>query len=682
MIRFKPRAAAPAVLVAIAFCLSGPPAAHAQPIAEKGPAAAKSEEITEAPITDLDRTHWAFRPLVMPKLPPIDGQADANSDVANPVDRFLLPKLAGKGLRYAPPVPREVLLRRVCFDLTGLPPTLEQQTEFLADEAPDAFERLVDRLLASPAHGERAAQPWLDLARFAETDGFEHDKVRPQAWRYRDWVIEAMGSDLSYDQFLSLQLAGDELRSDEPAARVATGFCLSGPDMPDINSQQERRHSLLNELTSTVGSVFLALQIGCAQCHDHKYDPISQADFYRMRAFFDPSVRVRRNRSVSFLEPAQPTPSHLMIRGDWRRVGPPVAAAFPRIVATPNARANAADRVRETRGRRVALAKWLTRPDHPLTARVIVNRIWQQHFGKGLSRSPSDFGLMGDEPSHPELLDFLAVWLVRENWSIKRLRRLLVTSRAYRQRSRPPEQAHAGQTQKGQTQKGQTQQIAWKRRLEKDPENRLLSRFPRRRLSGEELRDALLTVSQTIVHHRGGPGVRPPLPPELVKTLLKNQWNVSPLRRDHYRRSIYVFARRNLRYPLFDAFDRPDANSSCARRNQSTTAQQSLWLLNSELASEMAARIAGRLLHHSASSGARLNVASRLFFGRSATDSEVRLLQDFLRRQEQLLQREGRAPENLRLPIPRPPSIPAARAAAWTDLCAALINSSAFLYID
>ena len=346
------------------------------------------------------------------------------------IDRFILDQLQDLELTPLPEADRTTLIRRIYFDVTGLPPTTDQVATFVADPAPDAYERLVDRVLGSHHYGERWAQHWLDLARFAETDGFEHDKTRSQAWRYRDWVIDAFNEDMPYDTFVHWQLAGDEIAPNTPAASTATTFCVAGPDMPDINSQDERRHHLLNEITSTVGAALMGLQIGCAQCHDHKYDPVSQADFYRLRAVFEPAVILKKNRSVNVLQPAKRTaPSHLMIRGDWQRPGPEIDAGVPRI-ANP---AGAVEPLANTAQPRSALARWLTQPDHPLTSRVIANRIWQHHFGNGLARSTSDFGLVGEEPSHPELLDWLATELMQHDWRLKHLHRLILTSATYRQ---------------------------------------------------------------------------------------------------------------------------------------------------------------------------------------------------------------------------------------------------------
>ena len=313
------------------------------------------------------------------------------------------------------------MFRRVTFDLVGLLPSPAQIDTLAVDTTPQAYQRLVDRLLASYRYGERWAQHWLDLARFAETVGFELDSSRSQAWRYRDWVIDALNRDLPFDQFIHCQLAGDELFPGDQSARITTSFCLAGPDMPDINSQEERRQSLLNEMMSTVGSVFLAMQMGCAQCHDHKYDPISQADFYRLLAVFEPAVHLKKRVSVGTLKEKKnvvPT-SHIMLGGDWRRAGPVVAPAFPRIVNPDNALCDTNDPGITTSGRRVALARWLTQKDHPLTERVISNRLWQFHFGYGLSRTPSNFSVKGDIPSHPELLNWLAAELIRHDWSLK-----------------------------------------------------------------------------------------------------------------------------------------------------------------------------------------------------------------------------------------------------------------------
>ena len=599
--------------------------------------ASADEMLIEPPITDSDRGHWAFQPLSRP-TPPVVQNANWCRTV---IDRFILARLVKEKLSPAGEADRATLLRRLCFDLTGLPPSLELQDEVFADESPDWYERLVDRLLASPSYGERWAQHWLDVARFAETDGFEHDHVRPNAWRFRDWVIDAHNRDVPLNEFIGWQLAGDELRPGDESALIATGFLFCGPDMPDINLQDERRHTFLNDMTGTVGSVFLGLQMGCAACHDHKYDPISQADFYRLRACFDvePLFETHPQLGQVMREKSSKTPtSRLFERGDFRRPGPVVQAAFPRIAnMSSDAIPSPADDAKSS-GRRSSLANWLTRADNPLATRVLVNRIWQGHFGTGLVGSSSDFGVMGTSPTHSELIDWLATELPRLDWSRKRLHRLIVTSSVYRQASvvvdwtpssdRPDVGVRATES--------------------------LLAHFPRRRLDGEAIRDALLAASGELNRQPGGPGFRPPLPEELVRTLLKSQWPVTPEVEQHRRRSVYLFARRNLRYPIFEAFDKPDGNASCSRRNVSTIAPQALLLLNADDSVVAAQQLAARIEKQTGSDRrAAVELAYRQILNRKPTADDVRDAEQFLTSDS-----------------------------ALADLCLALFNLNEFVYLD
>lgn len=595
---------------------------------------------TEPPITESDRDHWALKPRQSIEVPTTSFENWSQ----NPIDAFIAAELETRGLAPQPEADRCTLIRRVSLGLTGLPPSPDEVAAFIGDEAPTVYESLVDRLLASPGYGEHGAQHWLDLARFAETDGFEHDNLRPNAWRFRDWVIDALNTDMPYDQFIRLQIAGDLLEPDNDAASIATQFCVSGPDMPDINSQDERRHTLLNEMTSTVGEVILGLQIGCAQCHDHKYDPISQADFYRLRAIFEPAISLKKNVSVTKLNeqfPYAPT-SHVMIHGDFRRPGVEVAPNALRVLESESLHYESLPQ-KTSDGRRIALANWLTHPDNPLTARVIVNRVWQQHFGQGLSETPSDFGIMGVEPSNPQLLDWLANWFVESGWSIKRLHHLILTSSTYQQRSRLPDDANADE------------KTAWKLALVKDPDARWLSRFPRQRLSGEVIRDVMLSVAGDLNRKTGGPGVRPPLPAELRSTLLKDQWNVTEDTTEHNRRSIYVFARRNLRFPIFEAFDRPAANQSCSRRNVSTTAPQALHLLNSEFSLLIAQNVADQIRRKSANADEQISTAFRFIVCREPAAAEFTDAKQFF---------AGSDDDVL------------------THLCLSLLNSNEFVFID
>jgi hypothetical protein len=630
---------------------------------EDAPNANDAALLQEAPLSPDDRDHWSFRPLQRPQLPSVSDRSWPRT----PIDLFVLSKLEAADIRPAVEADRATLIRRLSFDLVGLPPPPEEIDRFLSDKAPNAYERLVDRLLASPHYGERWGQHWLDLARFAETDGFEHDKIRPTAWKYRDWVIRALNSDLPYDQFVRWQIAGDLLDPGNHDARTATAFCLSGPDMPDINSQEERRHTLLNEITATVASVFLGLQMGCAQCHDHKYDPISQADFFRLRSFFTPAVRVSKGKSIAMLanRSSGETVSHLMIRGDWRRPGPRVEPAFPRIADPWQTSAVA----RQSNLSRAQLANWLTRVDHPLSTRVIVNRVWQYHFGRGLSRTPSDFGVMGESPSHPRLLDWLASEFASSGWQLKRLQRMIVTSAVFRQRSQPvTDPAHVNREPSG-----NRQELA----------RELFASFPRRRLEAEVVRDAMLSAGDSLLGKMGGPGVMPPLPKELAITLLKNQWKTSPHSADHFRRSIYVFARRNLRYPIFEAFDRPASNASCPRRQNSTTALQSLLMLNSEQSVDAARRFASLVWDRGGDlPEEQVDFAVRRVWSRAPTDEERSEFVAFLDNQRVFLAAEKRSPRSLALPISARGIADPFAAAALTDLCLALLNSSEFLYVD
>ena len=601
---------------------------------QESPPQGNPAQIQEPPITDSDRDHWSFQPIVAPLVPTTKATTWANS----PIDCFVLSRLEQAGLAPAPEADHGTLLRRLKLDLLGLPPTPDELAEFLQDCEHDtfAYEGWVEKWLSSPDFGQQQAQPWLDLTRFAETDGFEHDKVRNEAWRYRDWVISAFNQDIPYDHFIALQLHGDLTGTDDD--RIATMFCLAGADMPDINDQDLRRHDRLNELTSTIGAALLGLQMHCAQCHDHKYDPISQGDFYRLRGVFESSIpELKRDQPFNlFAGNDSGIEPRLYYRGDLRSPGPSVVAAFPRIGIPRDSSA-----ICDSQRPRESFSKWLFAEDNPLVARVIVNRVWMLHFGRGLFESASDMGVVPGGPSHPELLDWLADFLRKQQWSLKALHREIVLSATYRQASRQ-----------------QTNDRQWPTRLDKDPKNELYSRFPRRRLDGEVIRDSLLSVAGLLNNEAIGESVMPPLPKELTGTLLKGQWPTSQREADHYRRSIFIFARRNLRYPLFDVFDRPDAGASCPQRNRSTTATQSLQMLNSELSNRCAAALCQRVTE-ACVEGDLLTASgwiNRLFvtaLARPATDEEISLLEPFFRN------------ENLR-----------------HAACLAILNSNEFLTVD
>jgi len=650
-------------------------------------------------ITDEDRRWWAFQPVKEVALPPAgDGWA------RNPIDRFIAARLNQAQLTPAPEASRTALIRRLAFDLVGLPPTPAEVAAFLADRAPDAYEKLVERYLASPHYGERWARHWLDLVRYADSDGYRIDDYRPTAWRYRDYVIAAFNADRPYDRFVQEQLAGDELFPGDPTAIVALGYLRHW--IYEYNARDVRGQwtIILNDLTDTTGDVFLGLGMQCARCHDHKFDPILQKDYFRLQAFFSGFLPVddvvaatqedqaahaarmkpweaqtaqlraeiakleepyRRRVAQSAIEKfpddiqamiAKPadkreTLEHQLaelacrqvdyeynrldrnVKGadkerllalrrqlaEFDRLKPPplpvapsvidvgpVAAAvtipkkgdtpiepgFPTILdAKPAAIEKLPDVPRST-GRRAALARWLTRSDNPLTARVIVNRVWQQHFGRGLAANASDFGHLGEPPTHPELLDWLAGEFVREGWSLKRLHRLIVTSATYRQAAEHPQPA-AGRLA--------------------DPENRLLWRAGVRRLEAEQIRDALLAVTGELNLTAGGPGTAGA----------------------ESRRSIYTRIMRNSRDPLLDVFDAPFWFSSASSRDTTTTPVQSLLLINSSLMLSRAKALAQRLAREEPDEAARVGVAYRLAFGREPTAEERSAARAFLERQAQ-----------------------------------------------
>ena len=620
--------------------------AAAQPVhASRDPAA------EEPPITAEDRQHWAFQPLQRPATPPIKDPAQART----PIDAFVLAKLEAAGTPLSAPADPATLIRRLSFDLTGLPPSVADVQAFVADSSDRAYEALVDRLLQSPRYGERQAQHWLDLARFAESDGFEHDIERKHAWKYRDWVIDALNRDLPYDEFVRLQIAGDEL---SPANAIATGFLLAGPDMPDLNNQVQRRHDVLNELTSTVGATFLGLTFGCAQCHDHAYDPISQADFYRLRAVFDNLPALSRDKQLgpAFVESSKTIPvSHVSVRGDHVRNAPTiVTAAVPRI-ATNGPTALQPIAIDKSTGRRTAFARWLTQSNQALLLRSTMNRIWMHHFGIPLAAQPNDLGRQGAPPTHPELLDWLSTELPARHWSLKAMHKLIVMSATYRQAGDIYDLRLMTYHLENSAKQAEGQIGIHKSRIIN------YSAFPRRRLSGEELRDAMLLVSGRLNLKAGGESVRLPLPPEVSSQLLKKQQKITPDPAEHDRRSIYTFARRNLRYPLFELFDKPDALMSCGRRNESTTSPQALTLFNSEFSGSIARSLAKQVLKQGSDPASIVTTAAWKCYSRAPTAQEQALGQAFLERQTALA---GTLEE------------------AVTDYCLALINASAFLFVD
>jgi hypothetical protein len=630
--------------------------------------------------SDDPRQHWAFQPVRKPAPPPVRDAAW----VRNPVDAFVLAKLEERGWSPAPAAPRGDWLRRVTFDLTGLPPSPEEIAAFLADEAPDAAGRVVDRLLDSPHYGERWGQRWLDLVRFAESEGYEYDRHLPDAWRYRDYVVGSLNADKPFDRFLVEQLAGDEIAPDDPECRAAAVFHRLGPVRRNAGDADIvlSRNEVLTERTDILGAAFLGLTVACARCHNHKLEPISQKDYYRLQAYLaateehDLSLapaeaqrtwreqtaavkgeierlkkrakkatgeeKMRLADRIEALEDQLPPPLatipsirndfehrtaiHVLRRGVWEDKGEPVGPRPPSILVPDDQPELPPDQPDP----RTRLARWLADPAHPLTARVIVNRLWQGHFGAGLVRTANDFGTKGDRPSHPELLDWLAATLVEDGWCLKPMHRRIVLSATYRQASEM-RNAEFGMRNA----ESEIPDSGFRIPHPDDPENRLLGHFPRRRLEAEEIRDAMLAVSGRLNRRVGGPSVMVRVDPELVDLLYKpSQWKVTPDPAEHDRRSIYLVAKRNLRLPFLEVFDAPTTLASCPRRESSTHAPQALELLNGRLSNELAETFAGRLERETGGEPERLvERAFLLAIGRPPTPEERSLALAFLREQ-------------------------------------------------
>ncbi len=660
---------------------------------------------------DKARDHWSFRPVRRAAVPAVRQRDWPRS----PVDAFVLAGLEAANRKPAPPADKRTLLRRAYLDLIGLPPTPQEQQAFLDDSSSDAFARFVDRLLARPEYGERWARHWLDVARYAESNGYERDGAKPNAWRYRDYVIDSFNRDKPFDRFVREQIAGDELPDSNAETQIATTFLRLGTWDDEPADPQVDHYDQLDDVLGTTATAFLALTIRCARCHDHKFEPFSQTDYYRLLAVFDPlkrpeivvsaTHRKEHERYVGsaeelrafwhgvglesslltgallpslsgqprFLAAPQlslvgqvqqsPLPqahiwyedgpqapaTHLFRRGDPKRAAAVVTAGLPSVLlssqpAPPTALAHST-------GRRRWLADWIARPDNPLTARVLVNRVWMHHFGKGLVSTPNDFGVMGARPTHPELLDWLASWFMAEGWRLKPLHRLLVLSRAYQTSSAL--EADAGQGE---------QKLA------------LFGRWRPRRLEAEAVRDCILAVSGQLNAARGGSSVFPPLPQAVLEGQSKpgDGWGKSSPRQAA-RRSIYVFCKRSLAVPELELLDAPDTTSSCEQRPLSTTAPQALTFLNGAFLQEQAAHWAARLRREAGEEPAeQVRRAFALALCRPPRADELRLALDFLSRQQRQIEADARR---------RGQPSGDARQQALAALCVVLLNTNEFFYM-
>jgi mono/diheme cytochrome c family protein len=640
------------------------------------------------------KPHWAFIAPVRPPVP----QVRTSGWVRNPIDAFVLGRLESQQITPSPQADKRTLLRRVCLDLTGLPPTPAEVQAFVADPAPDAYERQVDRLLASPHFGERWAKHWLDQARYADSNGYSIDAPR-SIWKYRDWVIDAINRDMPFDRFTIEQLAGDLLPNPTTDQLIATGFHRNTQINQEggIDPEQFRVESVIDRV-GTTGTVWLGLTIACAQCHNHKFDPISQKEYYQFLAFFnnqdeptlalgaagsgaapdaleekilevektlqqtDAQTNANRKKlqgelaklkkqaaslgdsTMVLAERKDPRETHVLIKGDFTRpadlVTPGVPAVLPPIAF--------ADPAKPTR---LDLARWLVSPANPLTARVTVNRIWAEYFGRGIVETDNDFGSQGAAPANPELLDWLATELVAHNWSIKALHRLIVTSATYRQASvvRPDLQ-------------------------QADPYNTLLARQTRVRLDAEIVRDVALEASGLLTDKIGGPSVYPPQP-EGVMGLgqVKRDW-ITSTGPDRYRRGMYTFLWRTTPHPLLTAFDAPDGTSACTRRLRSNTPLQGLILLNDEAFVEFARALALRVMTESlGDDAARIDHAFCLCAARTPDADERQVLLRLLDKQRHAFAADEQDARTF-AGGKWPPGASADEFAAWTIVCRAMLN--------
>jgi hypothetical protein len=725
--------------------------------------------------------HWAFQPVKKPTVPEV---ADS-SWVRTPIDAFVLSRLRKVGAKPAPPADRRTLLRRVYLDLIGLPPTPEEQNRFLKDESPNAFERLVDDLLSRPQYGERWARHWLDTVRYAESNGYERDGAKPSAWRYRDYVIDSLNHDKPYDRFLTEQIAGDEIDGSNAETQVATTFMRLGTWDDEPADPKVDRYDQLDDVLGTTATAFMGVTLRCARCHDHKFEPFTQEDYYRLLAVFEPLQRPRDSRdeydrlvgtreelaayqaalakpqaeiaaldkkiqtlkdsirervlkssqdtserksatkrfslpanvAAAFrTDPAKrtqeqkgltkrfsqqlekeidqaPTPQEKVQRKHWEdqiesikkslpkeltrayiwyEEGPkaPLTKIFrrgdptrPKGEVGPGLPAVLVDRqpppphaLDKSTGRRLWLAQWLTRPDNSLVARVIVNRIWQHHFGEGLVASANDFGVMGQKPVDQELLDWLASDFVANGWKMKRLHRMIVLSSAYQTASQyPTEDRKTGNRQ--------------------DAKTMSLAHWRQRRLEAEAVRDSILAVSGRLNLQMGGPSVFPPLP----RAVLEGQsrpgegWGKST-EIEASRRSVYIFVKRVLAVPELELLDTPDTTFSCEQRPVSTTGPQALTFFNGEFIQQRARYFAERLLREAGyDPTAQIQRAFELALCRPPRPEEITASLDFLNRQQKQIEAEAAPSKN---------TASEAQVKALAAFCLVILNTNEFVFLN
>ncbi|TYC54450.1 DUF1553 domain-containing protein [Zoogloea oleivorans] len=755
---------------------------------EKKPAAAAATGKSAVP------NGWAYLPVKNPEAPAVK----QGKWVRTPVDAFVLARLEEKGIKPSAETDRATFIRRATLDAWGLLPTPEEVKAFVNDKSPNAHEKLVDRLLASHHFGERQARRWLDLARYADSSGFQNDATRPNNWRYRDYVIKAFNDDKPFDRFIKEQVAGDELWPDSQDAKIATGFLAGYPDNANSRDLVQRKYQITTDITDTIGETFLASTTGCARCHNHKADKLSQKEYFQFQAFFAntafdqrlpllkgtetewdkkfteqqakyrEATKAIRDKQAAVLAPykeagvkyqkeryltdsresifkaekdwnaldrwvnfrhktvfnadtdtagylrltaenkdhADHTPDRIVAWKDYQKLqaelrkfdhlrpergstnitaatelghsdSPPTFVRFGGIHERPLEEVQpgipalwGGDKIdikptATSSGRRTALANWLSSANNPLTARVYVNRVWGQYFDKGLVGTLADFGRAGEKPTNPELLDYLATSFVKNGWSVKKLQREIMLSSVYRQSSDPRDDVA---------------------RL--DPKNELLAVYPRKRLEAEEIRDALLYASGQLTDVVGGPSVFPPI----AKVLEGGQadfdgnraWSVSKDKADWNRRSVYIFSRRSLPYPLLQNFDPANPSQAHHKRDVTTTPLQALTLFNSDIVVNWSQALAGRIINEAGKDeSAQFNRLYQILFSREPSKAETAALKAFLAREESVVQKKvaaGKFEAAVPVGLKDPSSINPVRGAAFVDLVHTVANSNDFAY--
>ncbi len=690
-------------------------------------------------VTPESKNYWAYRKLSAGTIP----QVKDTAWIKNPIDAFILSKLEAKNLTPAKPLDRVRLIRRVYYDLIGLPPTPEEVTAFTQDQSPNAYEKVIDHLLSLPQYGEKWGRHWLDLVHFAETNGYERDSAKPFAYRYRDYVIESFNNDKPYDQFIREQIAGDDLPERSAESIIATGYYRMGIWDDEAADRLQARFDELDDILATTSQVFLATTMNCARCHEHKIDPIPHADYYRLLAFFVDIPRhdnnanhMNRNSSyeditavaqkkiadsrllerdkllqkindqlvklenqiivklpaedqraaegpertkvvkklVNWMDEKEkqryqelknqlrdvkkrpveqrelalcvancnrdPEQTYIMLRGNPHAHGKPVTPGFPQVLGFPDPAIPKSGPNSHSSGRRLVLANWIATKENPLTARVLVNRLWQFHFGRGICPTSNDFGKFGEAPTHPELLDWLAQEFLKGDWHIKRMHKLMMLSNTYQMSSQANEKA-----------------------LQIDPANQLFWRFNMRRLTAEEVRDSLLWVSGSLNLKMGGPSIYPRIPQEVLATqsVPGSGWHTSN-NEEANRRSVYVHIKRSLLVPILSQHDQADTDTSCPVRYTTTVPTQSLGMLNGEFSNEQAVLFAQRLQKKSPRLNDQIAFAINLVTNRPATQQEIEKDLKFI---QELKQKQKLSDF-----------------AVLKTYCLMLLNTNEFIYLD